>query len=196
MQQHEIRRGDRDEHRQLRRDHASEITLAEKQEPRGKPSVVDGALGDAFGNATEQRKGPERHDQGGQLEPGDQQRVQPAARASGDQRTQRGDRQRQMPRAVRGPEADRREAHHRADRQVDAAGDNDRCQRDRQQAELHAEPRHFEEVPEREEAWRHGGKQHDLRRNHGQQRPASAPTGGSRASADKPEDRNGQLVHA
>jgi hypothetical protein len=94
MQQHEIRRGDRDEHRQLRRDHASEITLAQKQEPRGKPSVIDGALGDAFGNATEQRKGAERHDERGQLEPRDQQRVQPAARASGEQRTQRRHRQR------------------------------------------------------------------------------------------------------
>jgi hypothetical protein len=58
------------------------------------------------------------------------------------------------------PQADRRQAPHRADRQVDAAGDDDRCQRDRQQAELHAEPRHLEEVPEREDPGATGGEQH------------------------------------
>ncbi len=41
------------------------------------------------------------------------------------------------------------EPHHRADREIDAAGDDDRRQRDGQQAELDAEPQDFEEVGER-----------------------------------------------
>ncbi len=44
------------------------------------------------------------------------------------------------------------EAEHRADRQVDAAGDDDRRQRDGQQPELHAEPGDLEEVADGEES--------------------------------------------
>jgi hypothetical protein len=48
------------------------------------------------------------------------------------------------------PEADRRKPHHRANGQVDAAGDQHRRHRDGQQAEFHAQPRDFEEVADGE----------------------------------------------
>ena len=48
-------------------------------------------------------------------------------------------------------EDDRREAHQRADREVDAAADDHRRQRHGQQADLDAQPQHLEGVGEREE---------------------------------------------
>ncbi len=54
--------------------------------------------------------------------------------------------------------------HHRSDRQVDAASDDDRCQRDRQESELHAEARDLEEVPGRGEVRGDDREERRLRR--------------------------------
>ena len=51
-----------------------------------------------------------------------------------------------MPVANRRAEDHGREPHHRSDRQIDPAGDDDWRQRNRQQAQLDAEPDDLEEV--------------------------------------------------
>ena len=75
----------------------------------------------------------------------------------------------QPPVPARRAEDDGRQPHHRADRQVDAAGDDDRRQRDRQEPELHAEARDLEEVPGRGEVRRDEREERDLGRQRDEQ---------------------------
>src|SRR5207247_1568469 len=77
--------------------------------------------------------------------------------------------QRQMPVARRGAKQYRRQPHHRSNRQIDPAGDDDRRQRERQQPELHAEAHHLEEIGGREEVLRNRGEHRDLREDGDQQ---------------------------
>ncbi len=108
---------------------------------------------------------------GGMLEPGDEQGVERAARRTDDQRRDRGDRNRQCRNpCARPPNTTADEAHHGADRQVDAAADDHRRQRHGQQPELHAEPGDLEEVADGEEVRRNDGEERDLRDEREEQR--------------------------
>jgi hypothetical protein len=171
VQQHDIRCDDRDEQRQLRRDHSREIPLAEKEKSRREPRVVDRAPRHPLGHAAKQREGAERDDQRRQPQPGDEQRIQRAARAAGEDRACGGQRHRQMPIVVRRPEGDGGEPHHRSDRQIDPAGDDDRRERDGEQAELDAEPRDLEEISQREKVRRNRREEEDLAGQRQQQHP-------------------------
>ncbi len=84
--------------------------------------------------------------------------------AADEQRDERGRRWMEPPVPARRAEDDSREPHHRSDRQVDAAGDDDRRQRNRQEPELHAEARDLEEVPGCGEVRRDEGEERDLGR--------------------------------
>ena len=90
--------------------------------------------------------------------------IQAAARQAHAQREGRGGRNRPAPVAPRRAENHGREPHHRAHRKVDAAGDHDRRQRQRQQPQFHAQADHFEEIPGREEILAQGREDGDLRR--------------------------------
>src|SRR5207342_375317 len=68
-------------------------------------------------------------------------------------------------------ERDRGEPHHRADREVDPARDDDRRQRDGEQAELDAEPRHLEEVAEGEKVRRDQREKQRLGGQHQEEHP-------------------------
>ena len=103
------------------------------------------------------------------LQPRHEHGVERATGAAHEQRDERGTRRVQPPVAARGAEDDRRESHHRPDRKIDAAGDDDRRQRDRQESELHAEPRDLEEVPGRGEVRRDDGEERDLGRQRDEQ---------------------------
>ena len=63
MQQHPECRGDDHEDRHLRGNSAQQIALAQKQKTIGEVGEVVDAAGQAFGQAAEQRKRAERHDQ-------------------------------------------------------------------------------------------------------------------------------------
>ena len=73
--------------------------------------------------------------------------------------------------APRRAETDRRQTHHGADRQVDAAGDQNRRQRHGEQPELGVQPRDLEEVGEREEVRRDEGEDRHLDGNRTRGRP-------------------------
>ena len=76
-------------------------------------------------------------------------------------------RNRNAPVTARSAEYDSRKAHHRADRQIDAAGDHDRRHRHREETKLHAQPGDLEEVADGEEVRARS-------RRKGRSRPASA----------------------
>ena len=148
--------------RQLRRHDAAKIALAEGEERARKSGVVAGALGQALGEAAEQRERAERHDQRREPEAGDSSAFSAPPASPTSTRGGSGDGDRQMPVGRGDAEDDRREPHHRADRQIDAAGDDDRRQRHREQAELDAQARDLEDVAGGEEVRRDRREDHDL----------------------------------
>ena len=99
---------------------------------------------------------------GGILEVRDEHGVERAAGAANEQRDERRERWMESPIAARGAKDHRRESHHRADRQVDSAGDDDRRERDGQQPDFYAQPRDFEEVPGGREVRRDRREKRDL----------------------------------
>ena len=121
MQQYDVSGKHHDEERQLRRNDAAEIALAERQKAARKIGVVRRRVRDAFRDAAKQRQGSQRDDERRDLEARDQQGVERAARGTDEQRDERGERQRKTEILAGGPEHDGREAQHGADRQVDAA---------------------------------------------------------------------------
>ncbi len=86
---------------------------------------------------------------GGNPAAGDQEAVHAAGQRAQDQRQRRGRADRQPGVAPELAEDDGREAHQRADRQVDAAADDHRRQGHGQQADLDAQPQHLEGVGQR-----------------------------------------------
>src|SRR5215470_64858 len=89
MQQQEVEERDSDQRQSLRRQNSEQITLSEKQKILGESGVVVHAASHSFGQSAKERKGSERDDQGRQVEPRDQQRVQPAAEQAQRQRQRR-----------------------------------------------------------------------------------------------------------
>ena len=85
----------------------------------------------------------------------------------------------QMQIAPRRAETDRGQPHHRADREIDAAGDQNRRQRDGEQAELGVQPRDLEEVGEREEIRRDDGEDRHFGRKRGRERGLMPAPGGA-----------------
>src|SRR5262249_45826925 len=79
VQQQEVEDRDCDQRQRLRRQNTEQITLSEKQKLLGESGVVVHAARHSFGQSAKERKGSERDDQRRQIEPRDQQRVQPAA---------------------------------------------------------------------------------------------------------------------
>ena len=150
---------------------AAEIALPERQEASWEVGVVRSRVRDAFRNATKEREGSQRDDERRNLEAGDEQGVERAARRTDDHRRDRGERNGKTEILVRGPEHHSREAQHGADRQVDAACDDHRRERHGQQPELHAEPGDFEEVADGEKVRRNDGKERDLREDSEDQPP-------------------------
>src|SRR5207247_3448346 len=76
-----------------------------------------------------------------------------------------------MPRVISRSKADGCESQHGPDGQIDSAGDDDGRQRDREEAELDAEPRYLEEVPKGEKARRDCREEEDLAGEDDQQHP-------------------------
>ena len=162
VQQDDVGGEDKNEERKLRRNNAPQVSLPNEEKPGWKAAVVHRRLRDAFGDASKEREGAERDDEGRDLQPRDEHGVERTAGTANGERDDRGDGGVKPPVAAGGAEDDRRESHHRPDRQIDAAGDDHRRERDGQQSELHAEPRDLEEIPRRGEVRRDDGKERDL----------------------------------
>ena len=146
VQQDGVAGEDQHKNRELRRDDSPQVPLSERQEAAREPAVVGGPVRQPLGDPAEHRHRSQRDDERWEVQPRDQQRVQQSARTADEHRRGRGRRDRQMPISIRPAKRDRREAHHRSDRQIDAAGDDDGRQRQRQQAELDADARDLEEI--------------------------------------------------
>ena len=172
MQQHNVGGKDRREQRHLHRQNAADIALTQPQDRRREAGVVHRAVGDPLGEAAEQRQRAERDDQRRNAERRNQRRVQRAAGASGGQGHGRRGGRRPSPVARGGAEHHRGEPHHRADGQIDAAGDDDRRHRHRQQADFHAQPHHLERVRDGQKTRRDKRKDGDLDRDRNEQRAA------------------------
>ena len=136
----------RKKNRQLRRNHAPQISLTEREKRRRKSAVVHRCLGDAFRDAAKQRERAERHDQRRQPQPRNQHGVQPAAGAPDRERDGRRGWNRQCRSRHAAPKQTAASPIIGADRQVDAAGNQNRRQRNGEQSELGVEPRDLEEV--------------------------------------------------
>ena len=162
MEHDRIGRQDGQKQQQLGRDDAPQVSLTQREKPRGKIGVVDRAAREPLRNSAEQRERPERDDERRDAEPRDQHRVERSAGAAGQKRDRRRGRQRHMPVVVGRAEEDRGEPHHRPHRQIDAAADNDRGQRDGQQPELDAQPDDFEQVAQRKEVLGYCCEERDL----------------------------------
>ena len=175
MQQHDVKRKDDQEYGELCRDNASQVTLSQKEKPRRESAVVDRRLRDSFGDPTKQRERAKRHDERRDSEVRDEHGVERAAGAANEQRDERRERGMEPPVAARGAKDHRRESHHRPDRQIDSAGDDDRRERDGQQPELNAQARDFEEVPGGREVRRDCRKERDLDRQRDEQDGVPGP---------------------
>ena len=162
MQQHPVRREHEQEYGKLRRHNTADVSLPEKQERRGKAAVAGGSARAPLGDPAKHRERSERHDERRQPEPGHRHRVERAACEPDKQRGRRRDRDRQMPVDRGDAEDDRGEPHHRADGQIDAARDENRRQRHRQESELYAQARDLEQVARREKVRRDHREDRDL----------------------------------
>jgi hypothetical protein len=170
------------EDRKLRGNEAGQITLPDSQKRGWKSGVVHGAKGDAFGNATEQRERTERNDERRNFETGNEEGIQGAAGAAGQQTDARSGCDREVPVPVRGAEEHGRESHHRSHGQIDAAGNENRRQRDGEQPQLHAQPRNLEEVSRGGKVRRDRREQHDLESQRREHRPLAVGRPGEAAS--------------
>ncbi len=137
-------RGDQDE--ELRRQEAAEVALSKEEEARRQAGVVLDAAREALGGAAEERVRAERDDQGRVAEPADHQRVEGAAEERHQQRDRDGERHRHAAVAPERAQRDRGEAHHRSHREIDAAGDDDRRQGQREKPDLDRQARDFHRV--------------------------------------------------
>lgn len=145
--------------------------LSESKDARRETRVIDRAARDALGHAAKQRERPECDDERRDAQSRDQASVEDAAGATSQQRRRRRAGNRETPVMIGGAEHHRSETHHRADRQIDPAGDDDRRHRDGQDADLDAYTRDLEEVRQRQEARRHDREQDDFEDERAQQRP-------------------------
>jgi hypothetical protein len=172
MQQNHVRREYHCKQRQLRRHEAADVALAEPQDRRREAGIIHGAVRDAFRKAPKQRQRAERDDQRRNAEHRDERRVQRAARTSDGEGHGRRGRRRPSPVARRSAEHHGRESHHGADRQVDAAGDDNGRHRYGEQADFHAQPHHFERVRDAEKIRSDRREDGHLDRNGREERPA------------------------
>ncbi len=127
-----IRGRHRHQDKQLRRYDAADVALPQEQKARWKAGVVDGASGEALGDAAKQRICAKSDDQRSDAEPRDEQRVQSAAEYADRQRKQNAQSGRQPTIVPQRSEADGAESHHRSNREVDAARQQNRRQRQRE----------------------------------------------------------------
>ncbi len=168
MEQQPVGERDDGEPWRLRGDHAAEKALAEPQEPRREARVVVDTAGEALGQPSKEREGSERDDERRQVPPRDEPAVQRAARRAHRERTARRSRRRPAGIAPERAPRHRGQSEQRAGRQVDAAGDHDRRQRDRQQPRLDAKPHDLGGILRRREIRRDRRKEQDF----GEQDPA------------------------
>ncbi len=105
------------------------------------------SLRQPLGDAAEHRQRTQRHDERRQTQTSDGDGVQRAAGEPHQHCRGGGDDDRQMPFGRGDAEHNRRQPHHRPDRQIDTARDQNRRQRDREQPELDAQPRDLEQLP-------------------------------------------------
>ncbi len=167
MQQNGIGQDHRHEHGELHGNDAPQVSLPEMQKRRGKPRVADRGFGHAFSDAAEQGERAERDDERRKPEPRDEERIQAAAGGPDDDRHDCSRGKRKMEILPGGAEGHGGKPHHRADGEVDAAGNENRRQRDRQQSELDVEPRDLEEVDGCEEIRRDDGEDRHFGGNRG-----------------------------
>jgi hypothetical protein len=142
---------DHDQDGQLHRDAAGEVALAQAKEVFGKAREVVHTPRQSLGQPAEQGERAERHDQRRNAEPRDEPPVQAASGRPYPKRSRDRDADGQTAVAVHFSQQHRGEAHKRADGQVDAAADDHRRQRHREQAQLDAQARHLRRVVEGEE---------------------------------------------
>ena len=124
-----------DEDERLRRN-AEPAFLPEKQKRRRKIRERIHAARDRFGESAKERERAERDDERRQAQPGDERGVQSARQRADAQRARRRHRHRQARVAPQFAEQDRAQPEQRADRQIDAARENDRRHHQREQADL------------------------------------------------------------
>ena len=116
MQQNDVGGEDKNEERKLRRNNAPQVPLPNEEKPAWKAAVVHRRLRDALGDASKEREGAERDDEGRNLQPRDEHGVERATGTANGEREDRGDGRVKPPVAAGGAEDDRRESHHRPDR--------------------------------------------------------------------------------
>ena len=109
-------------------------------------------LADPLGEAAIERERRDRHDQRRHLDPRDDEAVDEAGEPADEEREDDRQRQRKAEILPRIAEHDRAQADDRADRKVDAAGDDDEGHRQRDEADLGHQPALVEQVVDREEA--------------------------------------------
>jgi hypothetical protein len=142
--------------------HGAERALADEQEGPGKVGVAHDAAGQPFGQAAKQGERPESDDEGWDLEPPDQHRVQPSPRGADRHGQERGPPHGQAEVPKRRAHHDRCEAQKRAHRQVDPAGEDHRSQGQGEEADLHTRSRHLGGVGHAQEVRAEGAEERHL----------------------------------
>ena len=139
--------------------HAQHLALAEEEEPF-RIAAHRAGLADAFGEAAVEGQRGQRGDQRRHVEAGDDEAVaEPGQRAAG-QRASHGERQGQADILPEHAEQDGREPQNRADRQIDAAGDDDEGHGQGDESDLRHQAALVEQVVGGEEPVRQQGE-HD-----------------------------------
>src|SRR5690349_10646156 len=123
----------------LRRNHAAEIALAEKQKTARKTGIILRAHRDSLGESAEQRISAQRDDQRRYVEPRDQRPIQRSSEQADDEREQQSHSDGYAGIVPQPAETDGAQPHHRSHRKIDSARDNHRRQRQREKSDFHSQ---------------------------------------------------------